>query len=354
MKTPWKVGVIGCGGISATHLNCLCRLDGIEVVAVCDIRPERAQKAYNYCKDTRGWQPDIYEDYHELIKRADIQSLHVLTPHYLHAPMALEGIRAGKYVIVEKPMAYTLEQARELRENAAGHLAVIFQNRYNGSVRRLRDILRSGELGRLESVRASVLWHREGPYYTESGWRGKMATEGGGTLINQSIHTLDLMLYTVGPALRVKGTASIDYLKNVIDVEESVHAVMEYANGARGLIHCSNSNCIDAPIEIEYILEKGTLLLRGDRLYKLVGDDCEVVFSPEKLNVGGKAYWGTGHLAQLRDYYAHIMAGESFWLDGEQAFPAINLVKAIQQSAAEDRWIELEKMPFETLIEGAK
>ena len=135
-----------------------------------------------------------------------------------------------------------------------------FQNRYNGSVKALRELLASGELGGLKMVRANVLWHREAPYYTQSGWRGSMETEGGGTLINQSIHTLDLMLYTVGPAKRVKGTTSIDYLKGVIDVEESVHAVLEYANGARGLIHCSNSNAIDAPIELEYILEKGTLL----------------------------------------------------------------------------------------------
>ena len=353
MNTPVSVGVIGCGGISAVHLNCLCLMEQVKVVAVCDIKRERAEAARDYCARERNWQVDVYEDYKELIARADIDVVHVLTPHYLHAPIALDAIRAGKYVLVEKPVARDTVQARELIAGAQGRLAVIFQNRYNGSVKALRELLASGELGGLKMVRANVLWHREAPYYIQSGWRGSMETEGGGTLINQSIHTLDLMLYTVGPAKRVKGTTSIDYLKGVIDVEESVHAVLEYANGARGLIHCSNSNAIDAPIELEYILEKGTLLLRGDRLYKLVGDECEVVFTPAKLNVGGKDYWGTGHLAQIKDYYAHIMSGEHFWLDGAQAYPALDLVKAIQLSSAEDRWVELADMPFETIVPGA-
>lgn len=353
MNTPVSVGVIGCGGISAVHLNCLCRMEQVKVAAVCDIRRERAEAARDYCERERGWRPDVYEDYNELIARDDIQAVHVLTPHYLHAPIAIKAIDSGKYALVEKPVARDLNQARELLGRAQGRLAVIFQNRYNGSVRALRALLASGEMGGLKMVRASVLWHREAPYYTESGWRGSMETEGGGTLINQSIHTLDLMLYTVGPATRVKGASSIDYLKGVIDVEESVHAVLEYANGARGLIHCSNSNAIDAPIELEYVLEKGALLLRGDRLYRLQGDECEVVFTPASINVGGKDYWGTGHLAQIQDYYAHIISGEHFWLDGEQAYPALNLVKAIQQSAAEDRWVELDAMPFETVVLGA-
>ena len=350
METPIRVGIIGCGGISAVHLNCLCRMENVEVVAVCDIKPERAEKARKYCQDTRGWQPDAYTDYREIIKRADIQSVHILTPHYLHAPMAMEAIRAGKYALTEKPVASTVELAKQLLSEANGHLAVIFQNRYNGSVQKLRETLASGELGALKSVRANVLWHREAPYYTESGWRGSMETEGGGTLINQSIHTLDLMLYTVGPAKRVKGNVSIDYLQGVIEVEESAHAVLEYENGARGIINCTNANSIDAPIELEYILEKGALLLRGDRLYKFVEDECEVLFTPAQLNVGGKAYWGTGHLAQLNDYYDKLVRGEKYWLNGEQAFPALELVKAIQQSAAEDRWVELTKMPFENVV----
>lgn len=350
MNTPVKVGVIGCGGISAVHLNCLCRMDNVQVTAVCDIRPERAQKAFDYCKDTRGWEPAIYSDYHDLIAREDIDTVHLCTPHYLHAPMALDAIKAGKFVLTEKPMASTVEAAHEMIANANGHLAVIFQNRYNGSVQTLRKVLKSGELGALKTVRANVLWHREAPYYTESGWRGHMDTEGGGTLINQSIHTLDLMLYTVGPATRVKGKTSIDYLQGVIDVEESVHATLEYECGARGIINCTNTNTIDAPIEVEYILEKGALLLRGDNLYKFVGDECEVLFTPQKLDVGGKAYWGTGHLAEITDLYNHLIEGKSFWLDGVQAFPALNLVKAIQQSSVEDRWVELEKMPFENGI----
>lgn len=346
MNTPVNVGVIGCGGISAVHLNCLCRMENVRVVAVCDIKPERALKARDYCRETCGWEPDMYEDYMQLIARDDIQSIHICTPHYLHAPMAIAALNAGKHVITEKPMASTIELAHDMIAAADGRLGVIFQNRYNGSVQELRRQLKSGELGALKTVRASVLWHREAPYYTESGWRGSMETEGGGTLINQSIHTLDLMLYTVGPATRVKGATSIDYLKGVIDVEESVHAVLEYACGARGIINCTNSNCIDAPIELEYILDKGTLLLRGDRLYKFVGDECQVLFTPAKVDLGGKSYWGTGHLAQLTDYYQKMIAGEPFWLDGRQAFPALELVKAIQKSSAEDAWVELEPMPF--------
>ena len=131
-------------------------------------------------------------------------------------------------------------------------LGVIFQNRYNPASKKLKELVASGVGGKFLGARASVCWHREKPYYVESGWRGSMTTEGGGTLINQSIHTLDLLTYIAGqPIVRVRGHVSTDRMEDVIDVETACHALAEYADGTSCVFHVTNDYVIDAPIQLE-------------------------------------------------------------------------------------------------------
>ena len=334
------VGVVGCGGISGVHIPVLMDLPGAEIRAVCDIRPERARAA----AEKTG--AEIVPDFEAMLARDDIDVVHILTPHYLHAPMAIAALRAGKHVLTEKPMATTLADARAMiaadAEPGTGRLGVIFQNRYNPATQALKAIIASGAPGRFLGARANVCWHREAPYYTESGWRGALATEGGGVLINQAIHTLDLLSYIGGPIARVRGHISTDLLDGVIEVEDNCHAVFEYAGGQKGVIQLTNNYIVDAPILLEAVFERATYQLLGEQLYETTGGEMKLLERGEAPALSEKAYWGASHGLQIADYYNALRTGGKIAVDGRSAYPALNLVKAIQESSAKGCWVELD------------
>ncbi|MBE5791299.1 MAG: Gfo/Idh/MocA family oxidoreductase [Clostridiales bacterium] len=342
MSDILRVGIIGLGGISRVHIANLLNMENAKIVAVCDINKDRLAAAV----EKTG--ADGYNDWHDVIAREDVDIIHVLTPHYLHAPMSIEALKAGKHVLTEKPMATTIEDAKKMIEaadKAKGTLSVIFQNRYNASSVAIRNMLETGELGSFVCARASVCWHREAPYYTESGWRGSLETEGGGTLINQAIHTLDLLSYLGGPIRRVLGHISTDLLRDSIEVEDNCHAVFEYESGAKGVLHCTNNYGIDAPIMLELVFENATYQLHAEKLFKVVdGVPTLVVEGQDAKHLGEKSYWGDSHKIQIAKVYDCILKGVPFEIDGRSAFPALNLVKAIQESSRINDWVELEKI----------
>ncbi|MBQ6715192.1 MAG: Gfo/Idh/MocA family oxidoreductase, partial [Clostridia bacterium] len=153
MSDILRVGIIGLGGISRVHIANLLKMENAKIVAVCDINEDRLSAAV----EKTG--AEGYADWHELVKRNDIDIVHILTPHYLHAPMSIEALKAGKHVLTEKPMATTLDDAKkmiETAESAKGTLNVIFQNRYNASSVAIRNMIENGELGSFICARASV------------------------------------------------------------------------------------------------------------------------------------------------------------------------------------------------------
>ena len=342
MSKRIRAGLIGCGGISRQHIGALMQMDNAEIVAVCDIKPDRLAAA----AAQTGAEP--MEDWTKLVARDDIDIVHVLTPHYLHAPMAIAALKAGKHVLTEKPMASTIEDAEEMiraADEAKGTLNVIFQNRYIPSTAALRRIIDSGEPGRLLCARASVCWHRTAPYYTESGWRGAWATEGGGCLINQSIHTLDLLSYLGGPIRRVRGHVSTDLLNGVIEVEDNCHTVFEYENGATGVIHATTNYGVDSPILLEMVFENGTYQLLADKLFKIEdGVPTLLARGDDAKELGVKSYWGAGHILEITRLYDCLQKGEKFEIDGRSAFPALCLVKTIYESSAKNDWVALKKV----------
>ena len=326
----FRTGVIGCGGISQVHMNALMGMDNVQIVAVCDVRGERAQAAAKKTGASR-----VYTDWHELLRDPEVEVVHLCTPHYLHAPMTIEALAAGKHVLTEKPMATTLE--------GAPTLGVIFQNRYNDAVKKARAILESGDAGAFLGARADVSWRREVPYYHDSGWRGTKKMEGAGTLINQSIHTLDLMSYLGGPIEKVRGAVFTGLLEGQIEVEDNCAAVALYAGGQRAVIHTTNNNVCDAPVELELYCEKYSLRLVGLKLYRVENGLFTLLEDGAAPSLDSKAYWGSGHGVQITDFYRALEAGEHFWLDGRQAFPALSLVRSIIESSDKGAWVELPK-----------
>lgn len=344
MERQLGIGIIGCGNISATHLKVLSTMQDVKLVAMCDSKPERAQAA------AARYGAVAVEDWRALLRRPDVDVVHVLTPHYLHAEMALETLKAGKYVLCEKPMATRVADAKAMiaADPTGLRMGIIFQNRYNQSAVRAKQMLEDGTLGKIVTSKASVTWFRDAAYYSDD-WHGRWDTEGGGSLINQAIHTVDMMYYLGGPFASIKGSITTDLLQGVIEVEENSHAVIRYKNGTVGLLHTSNSYGFSEVPEVVVACEKGTLCMRGDLLLLRQDDQETVLVEPELLDNGTKAVYGNGHVAQIQDFYRCVRSGTPYWLNASEAFPAIWAVLSIYQSSESGQWV-----PFDANVGTAK
>lgn len=329
MNKPINAAIIGCGSIHRVHMDVINRLDGVRLAAVCDNKPERAQASAeeNGCLS--------YTDYRELLKNPDIDAVHICTPHYLHGPMALAALRAGKFVLVEKPMACSAEEGRSMieedRRQGGNRLCVVFQNRYNDAVQALKGIVDGGLYGPLVCMRGSVVWQRTKEYYSDD-WHGKKALECGGVMINQAIHTLDQIQWICGGAESIKGSVGIDALIGVIEVEDTAHMHIRMKSGIPVVFYATVGYGAHSPVEIEAVFENAVFLLRGSMLYR-TDDGFELLCDPDSKPLGERDYWGSGHLAQISDFYNCIRAGQPFFIDGAQGIEAVKLVFGLYESS---------------------
>ncbi len=321
-----RTALIGCGAISGTHLPALQKLENVEVISVCDAKEDRAK-----ARAEQFGIPEYTTDWKTYLTRNDIDVVHICTPHYLHAPMAIALLDAGKRVLTEKPIASEVKDAEDMIAHAHGRLGVIFQNRYNQASQIIKEAIADGRYGKLLSLRAAVNWHRDANYYTSSGWRGKFATEGGGVLINQAIHTLDLLLYFAGKPVSVRGSVSTDVLYDTIEVEDTAHGLIHFENGLMANFYCTTVYGTDRPVEIELIFEKATLKTDAETLRE-IKDGTETLLCRSNAT-GPKAYWGTGHEVLFRDFYKQVEENKPFWIDGESAIPVLKVLKAVYKAS---------------------
>ena len=328
-----RTALIGCGSISKVHLDALSHMDNVELVSVADVKEDRAKaRAEQYgCAYTTDWT--------EYVSRDDIDVVHICTPHYLHAPMAIALLDSGKRVLTEKPMASEVADAEEMIRHSDGRLAVVFQNRYNEASQFIRQSIADGRYGKLLSMRAAVNWHRTPEYYTESGWRGFYKTEGGGVLINQAIHTLDLMLYFAGKPASVRGHVSTDLLYDTIEVEDTASGLIKFESGLLANFYCTTTFGTDRPVEIELVFERATLKTDAETLHVTHNGGTELICSSAAS--GAKAYWGTTHEVLLRDFYKAVEEKRPFWIDGESALPVLKLLKGVYESSRTGKEVQL-------------
>jgi len=324
----FKTAIVGCGAISKTHCESLKTVKNTEIVAFCDIIKERADlRAGVYGGRT-------YSSLQEMLDSEQIDVIHICTPHYLHVPMALTALSKGINVIMEKPPAISHQQYNELcnaqKNNAK--LAICFQNRYNEAVVEAKALIKSGNCGKLLGARAIVTWSRNEKYYTESGWRGQLAKEGGGVLINQSIHTLDLMTYLIGSPKMISAATSNYHLKDIIDVEDTVTAFLEY-DDFNALFFASTAYCKDAPVLLEIVYENVTIRLEGNRFKANFKDGTEVFNDYTSKDTNGKACWGLSHTKLISDFYSSLSTGKDFPVTLESTKPSFDAMMAIYDSA---------------------
>ena len=332
-----QTAIIGCGAIHTMHTGAIADLPDVQIAAVCDTKADRAQRTAEElgCR----W----YTDYTKMLDEEQLDAVHICTPHWLHGEMALEALRRGIRVLVEKPMAVTVEQARAMiaedERQGSGKLCVIFQNRYNAASRMLKEVVGGGEYGALQCLRGIVTWIRGEAYYSDD-WHGKKALECGGVMINQAIHTLDLVQWIGGGARTVTGAVSTDALKGTIEVEDSAHLRMELKSGASAVFYATVAHAVDSPVEIDAVLERGHFLLRGERLF-YVDEGFTALCEPGGSPVGLRDYWGTGHKVQIADFYACIREGRPFAIDGTQGIEAVKLVCGLYESSATGKTVVL-------------
>lgn len=309
--------VIGCGDVSAVHLAAIERL-GIKLVGVCDTEPTRAGNGYvNHCDLLDDLRPDV---------------VHICTPHDQHVPIAIDALERGIHVLLEKPVAHTVADADRLIAAAKDHpevkIGVCLQNRYNLTTRAARRLLASGELGAVRGGSATVLWQRDLGYYRARPWRGRIARSGGGVLINQAIHTLDLMEWLLGDVVGLRGHAGRYGFGAEIDVEDTAHLLIDHAGGARSVLFATVTNVVDAPVTIEIVTERATLLIRGDLTVSYQDGRTEVV--AERLaGPGGRAYWGASHELLIADFYRQLSEPAPFWLGLEEGAKSLRLIDQV-------------------------
>ena len=325
-----KTAVIGCGNISGCHFNAVKKIDGVEIAAVCDTVLERAERA------SQANGGEIYTDYIKMLDEVKPDSVHVCTPHYLHAEMYSQALKRGISVLCEKPCAVNkdgLSLIENALKNSTAQFGVCFQNRYNESVKVAKSIIESGEYGNIVCARASVHWKREPEYYSD-GWHGKKDKEGGGVLINQAIHTLDLLRYLLGEEMKcVRGHALKEKFANEIEVEDTVSARFETESGITAIFNATVGAGCDHPAMIDIVCENAELRIEGNNAYKIENGNFKKLFLSDEADFIGQKYWGNSHELLIADFYDCLKTGRHFPVDFSEGRKSVEELFAVYTSS---------------------
>lgn len=332
-----RVGVVGCGNIGKIHAMALQKRKDVRICGFADVRMERAQA---YAGAYTGGAAGSYGSLEELLGKEQPDVIHICTPHDCHVPMAVKTLAFGAHVFMEKPPAISREEFALLegaQAGSRGRVGVCFQNRYNETTQRVSALLQQGRLGTLRGGRAFVTWNRTAPYYTESGWRGTKAREGGGVLINQAVHTLDLLLQWMGTPVLVEASACNHHLPGVIEVEDTLEAWMTFESGedpVRACLYATNAYVSDAPVLIELTGTGGTVRVEGDAVYfRTRPEETWTVWQSQGGTVPGKDYWGRGHEACIADFYESLEGDRPYQNDLDSVKNTFETMMRIYEAA---------------------
>lgn len=322
-----KVAVIGCGTISSMHLDAIAAMEIAELVAVCDIREERARAA------AAVYGGKTYTDYRELLEKEALDAIHICLPHYLHASVAREAFAKGIHVLTEKPMSIDYEEAVEtveMAERLERQYGVILQCRYNTPSVHIRKRIADGRLGRVQCARVVLTWNRPEKYYSESDWKGTWEKEGGGVIINQAIHSLDMANWFIdSEPVEVEAMLN-NRTHRTIEVEDTAEGIIRYQNGAYMMFYASNNYPCDEPIEIRLVCENGKAVISYEHAELTYNDGTveTVKNQPQKIVTysNGKAYWGMQHAVQIHQFYQAVLGREALEISGREALKIQRIV----------------------------
>jgi predicted dehydrogenase len=326
--------LIGCGRIAARHAELLAgrKVSGARLVAVCDVNPARAEEF------GRRHAVAHFADAHALMQAqgAAVDAFIVATPSGSHAPVCLDLVRYGKQMVVEKPIALTLEEADgmiEACDRAGVRLFVVMQNRYNLPVMKLREAVESGKFGKLVLGTVRVRWCRTQAYYDQDEWRGTWA-EDGGVFANQASHHVDLLQWMMGDVESVFARSTTRLVD--IEVEDTGAALLRFANGALGIIEATTAaRPKDLEGSISVLGERGTVEIGGFAvnhmgIWNFGNGEGETAL--ERFRENPPDVYGFGHMRYLQDVVACLREGRPGAVDGREARRSLELIVAIYES----------------------
>jgi UDP-N-acetyl-2-amino-2-deoxyglucuronate dehydrogenase len=340
--------IIGGGMIGQIHAEEIRKIKGAHLVAVAG--PSKETAGNLALKYNAHW----YKDYFTMLKREDIHIVNICTPSGMHSEMAIAAARAGKHIIVEKPMDVSLEKADLMIAEAKKFgvkLSVISQHRFDPSTIDVKKAIQSGKLGEIVLAEVAVNWYRTQEYYDSVSWRGTWKLDGGGALINQSIHTIDLLLHFLGPAKSVKAlmnTAAHDK----IEVEDVLVAAVEFNNNALCTIACTTAAYPGFSNRIELFGTNGSAIIESDQLIKCCFKDekeneisIKNSLKPILSNPTGASNPGSisghPHYLQFVDIIEAIRDNREPLINGTESRKTLEFVLAMYQSAREGKVVYL-------------
>lgn len=335
-------GVVGCGVVADYHIGAIEATPGARLVAVSDVVEARVKEV------ARQHGAAAYVGHEEMLRSAGIDVVCICTPSGLRIPIATDAAAAGKHLVIEKPIDVTLENADRIIEVARGagvELMCIFQLRYGQAVRQVREAVQAGKLGTVTLGDAYIKWFRPQEYYDSAAWRGTWAMEGGGALMTQGIHTVDLLRWIMGPVKRV--SARMGSLVHDIEVEDTIVATLEYHSGALGVVEATTACHPGMPARLEFSGNRGTVILEADRIttWELEGEAGQSAGAAgsdvAKAASDSKTFGTEGHKAQIAEMVQIVREGGHPVIDGAEGRKSVELILAIYESARTGASVEL-------------
>ncbi|MDQ1404710.1 MAG: UDP-N-acetyl-2-amino-2-deoxyglucuronate dehydrogenase [Acidobacteriaceae bacterium] len=337
------IGLIGGGNISETHARAARAIADVEIAAVFGTN---AEKVGRLCREYGG-KP--YSNFDEFLAHRPMELVAIGSPSGLHAEHGIAAARRGLHVLTEKPIDITVERADALiaeTRKARVRLGVFFQDQGKPDILSVKNAVDAGVLGKPILADARVKWYRPPEYFAKSRWRGTWGLDGGGALINQAVHTLDLMLWIFGDVKAVQ--ANCKTALHAIEVEDTLVAMLEFANGALGVLQADTSVFPGYPRRLELTGSQGTLIIEQDRLLAadLRNPPADLLKSSEAdKNPSASSPVvsdARGHQAILEDFLRAIRTNTKPRCDGQEGRRSLVLVQAIYEACRTGRRVVME------------
>jgi predicted dehydrogenase len=357
MNDTLKIAITGCGVIGRTHAVALQEFPHASIVALVDAIPAAAESLADFIEASGRRRPSVHTSLKEAFAAADVDLVALATPSGLHIQQGLEVLAAGKHVVIEKPLDVDLSRAQEI-EAAANEAAqrsivasVISQHRFDRASVAVADAAANGRFGRLTSAIASVAWWRGQGYYDSGDWRGTWSMDGGGALMNQGVHTVDLLLWFMGRPVEIHAhTARLAHDR--IEVEDTAVATVTFENGGLAVLHATTAAYPGLTVRVQLMGSEGSAVMDNDQLQYFHAKDAGGASADMGLQGGGNqaqeelakypeedyeakdpTVYPAGHIRQYRDILAAIAEGRQPGVTVSDAVNALATVRAVYASA---------------------
>jgi len=338
--------IVGCGMIARFHARALAEVPGTRIAALVGRSGANADKM----RQELALACDVATDLGDVLKRKDVDVVIITTPSGAHQEPAVAAANAGKHVVVEKPLEITLERCDRIIDACAKNrvqLCTIFPSRFGDANRELKQAVTQGRFGRLTLGETTCKWWRAQSYYDEGGWKGTKALDGGGALMNQAIHNVDLLLWMMGPVTHISGMTTM-LAHERIEVEDTAVTCLRFKNGALGVIQATTSVWPGLAKTIGVHGERGTVVIEQDDLlrweFNPAAPEDEAIRAHFAQKAGGSggssnpaAISHVGHTRQLADFVEAIRTGRPPLVDGREGRRAVEVILGIYEAHATGR-----------------